>query len=288
MVSTLDQARSVLTKKLGDLDTLREEQNSLASAHEAVTQFEELTVLTRQMELQGGLGAADFPEKFEATLAAALTRGEAARRQTETARAAINALADRLQNEAKEFSTRFLVPLNDLIDDFNEALLSTPGESIRFNAAHHVDSTRFDMRLRFRDPLDEALYKTDLPPQVVLSEGQLAANGFSILCAASTAYPWSRWRALLLDDPLQHNDIVHTAAFVDVMRNLVELRRYQLLMSSHDRAEGEFIARKFDAAGLPCTIIALTAPSKDGVRFEPPRYNGPAQRYFDGFLVKSG
>ena len=27
MVSTLDQARSVLTKKLGDLDTLREEQN---------------------------------------------------------------------------------------------------------------------------------------------------------------------------------------------------------------------------------------------------------------------
>jgi DNA repair exonuclease SbcCD ATPase subunit len=288
MVSTLENARSVLTGKLADLNTILEEQSSLANANEALTHFEELTALIRQMEVQGGKGAADSPETFEATLAGKLKRHTAAQKQSETAQIAVNALADRLQNEAREFSTRFLVPLNDLIDDFNEALLSTPGESIRFNAAHHVDTTRFDMRLRFRDPLEEALYKTELPPQVILSEGQLAANGFSILCAASTAYPWSRWRALLLDDPLQHNDIIHTAAFVDVMRNLVELQGYQLLMSSHDRAEGEFIARKFDAAGLPCTILALTAPSKDGVRFDPPRYNGPAQRYFDGALVKSG
>ena len=67
------------------------------------------------------------------------------------------------------------------------------------HAPHNVDLTRFDMRLRYKDQLDDALYNTDLPPQIVLSEGQLAANGFSILCAASTAYPWSRWRALLLD-----------------------------------------------------------------------------------------
>jgi len=78
----------------------------------------------------------------------------------------------------------------------------------------------------------------------------MAANEFSILCAVSTAYRWSRWRALLLDDPLQHNDIIHTAAFVDVMRNLVEEEKYQLVMSSHDRAESDFIGRKFDAGAL--------------------------------------
>lgn len=102
-------------------------------------------------------------------------------------------------------------------------------------------------------------------------------NGFSILCAASTAYPWSNWRALLLDDPLQHNDVIHAAAFVDLMRNLVEMRSYQLLMSTHDRAEGEFLARKFDAANLPCTIVALSAPSKEGVLSEAPRYNEAAR-----------
>src|SRR5207253_618507 len=143
---------------------------------------------------------------------------EQAQKWSEEARAAVQAFSDKLRDEADRFSTQFLAPLNTLIDDFNEALLSTPGESVRFNADHHVDTTRFDMGLRFRDPLEDAMYDTDLPPQVLLSEGQLAANGFSILCAASTAYPWSRWRSLLLDDPLQHNDIIHAAAFVDLMR----------------------------------------------------------------------
>ena len=201
---------------------------------------------------------------------------------------AVNAFADHLREAARDFSIKFLAPLNDLIDDFNEALLSSPGESIRFNAAYHVDATRLDMRVRFRDELDEALYNTELSPQIVLSEGQLAANGFSILCAASTAYPWSKWRALLLDDPLQHNDIIHAAAFVDVMRNLVELERYQLIVTSHDRAESEFIARKFDAANLPCTVVTLTAPSKDGVKFEPPRHNRAASAQLAGALARSG
>jgi ABC-type nitrate/sulfonate/bicarbonate transport system ATPase subunit len=110
----------------------------------------------------------------------------------------------------------------------------------------------------------------------VITEGQLAANGFSILCAASVAYPWSTWKALLLDDPLQHNDIIHAAAFVDLMRNLVEQKGYQLLMSSHERSEAEFISRKFDAAGIPCSVLELTAPSRAGVNYIPVRYNEAA------------
>jgi hypothetical protein len=91
----------------------------------------------------------------------------------------------------------------------------------------------------------------------------------------------------LLDDPLQHNDIIHTAAFVDLMRNLVELQRYQLVISSHDRAEAEFIRRKFDAAGLPCSVIALTAPSKAGIRYLPPDHNGTARQILAANLARS-
>jgi hypothetical protein len=73
-----------------------------------------------------------------------------------------------------------------------------------------------------------------------------------------------------------------------MMRNLVELKDYQLIMSSHDRAESEFLARKFDAAGLPCTVLGLTALSKDGVRFDPPYYNSAARELLRASLAQTG
>jgi hypothetical protein len=256
---------------------LDRERQDLAAALEVAIRDEELKELVASMEQVGGEGATSRPDDYEQQLRQNLERAAQAYNLTESTQKAIVAFSDKLRDEARQFSIQFLAPLNKLIDDFNEALLSRPGESVRLNASYHVDRTKFDMGLHYRDPLDDALFDTDLAPQAVLSEGQLAANGFSILCAASIAYPWSRWRSLLLDDPLQHNDIIHTAAFVDLMRNLVEFQGYQLIMSSHDRAESEFIRRKFEAAGLPCSVISLTAPSKSGVRYLPPDHNGPAR-----------
>lgn len=223
------------------------------------------------------MGAADNPVPREQELQCKLRDARTALQMTTEAREALVAYGEQLRVEAESFSNKFLLPLNELIDSFNRALLSTPGESVQFNAEHTVEKTSLAMQLRQSDDIEAAQYRASLPPQLVLSEGQMAANGFSILCAASTAYRWSRWRALLLDDPLQHNDIIHAAAFVDVMRNLVEFENYQLIMSSHKRDEGEFIARKFDAANLPCTVVELIGASKDGVRVAPPRHN-PAAR----------
>ncbi|MDQ0420294.1 hypothetical protein J2045_001313 [Peteryoungia aggregata LMG 23059] len=255
-----------------------EDMGALSRGYEAWLGQNELHELRSLMERLGGSGAADNPVAREQTLQAELAAARTALHLTNEAREAVMVYGEKLKEEADSFSAKFLLPLNDLIDSFNRALLSTPGETVQFTAEHTVERTSLGMELRYADPIENAQYRTSLPPQLVLSEGQMAANGFSILCAASTAYRWSRWRALLLDDPLQHNDIIHAAAFVDVMRNLVELEGYQLLMSSHKRDEGEFIARKFDAAGLPCTVVELVGASKDGVRTEPPRHNAAARR----------
>lgn len=234
---------------------------------------------SRRCGRRGGDHGVEDPAAYLAALKLKLEAARAAAKLTTTTRNAVKRYSEDLQKQADDFSARVLDPLNTVIDDFNEAMLSTPGESIQFKADTRVDATSFGMALRYREKVDNAIEtKKDLPPQVVLSEGQLAANGFSILCAASTAYPWSRWRALLLDDPLQHNDIIHTAAFVDVMRNMVALNSYQLIMSSHDRGESEFIARKFDAAGLPCSTVLLTAPSDKGVVWNAPEHNKAATR----------
>lgn len=261
------------------LHSLAERQLALARDNEDALLQSEVDEITAAMRGTGGEDGGHDPVAYLAGLQARLEAARAAVKLTTATRNAVKRYSEDLQAQADDFSARVLDPLNTVIDDFNEAMLSTPGESIQFKAETRVDATSFGMALRYREKVENAIEKQkDLPPQVVLSEGQLAANGFSILCAASTAYPWSRWKALLLDDPLQHNDIIHTAAFVDVMRNMVELNGYQLIMSSHDRGESDFIARKFDAAGLPCSTVVLTAPSDKGVVWAAPKENRAAMR----------
>lgn len=275
---SIDARRKALEALATTMTEQEAEIGLIAQSHEAYLAQDELRSLRAQMDSQGGAGAADNPVPREQELQGSLQDARTALRMTTETREALVAYGEQLRAEAESFSNQFLLPLNELIDSFNRALLSTPGESVQFNAEHTVERTSLAMQLRHPDAIEGAQYKTTLPPQLVLSEGQMAANGFSILCAASTAYRWSRWRALLLDDPLQHNDIIHAAAFVDVMRNLVEFEDYQLIMSSHKREEGEFIARKFDAANLPCTVVELVGASKDGVRVAPPRHNAAARR----------
>lgn len=272
-----ERGLAAIDAALGGLRSLAERQSILARENEDALLQGEIDEIRASMIIAGGDEGAGNPAAYLATLDAGLAAARAKVRLTNNARNAVKRYSEDLQVQADDFSNRVLDPLNTVIDDFNEAMLSTPGESIQFKADTRVDATSFGMALRYRERVENAIErKKDLPPQVVLSEGQLAANGFSILCAASTAYPWSRWRALLLDDPLQHNDIIHTAAFVDVMRNMVGLNGYQLIMSSHDRGESDFIARKFDAAGLACTTVLLTAPSEKGVAWEKPEHNQAA------------
>lgn len=277
-LQAIEARESALGDRAGALAAHLEETNALSRSYEVFLAQDELRALRATMDKQGGEGAASNPVLRAQQLQEELLAARAALRLTTVSRDAVVAYGDQLKAEAESFSTQFLLPLNDLIDGFNRALLSTPGATVQFSAEHTVERTSLAMQLRYADAVDNARYKTTLPPQLVLSEGQMAANGFSILCAASTAYRWSSWRALLLDDPLQHNDIIHAAAFVDVMRNLVELEGYQLIMSSHKRDEGEFIARKFDAAGLPCTVVELVGASKDGVRVARPQHNTAARR----------
>ena len=274
-----ERGLALVDAMLVGLRSLAERQLVLARDNEDALLQGEIDEIMSSMRAAAGDDAASEPTAYLATLEASLAAARATVRLTTAARNAVKRYSEDLQAKADDFSNRVLDPLNKVIDDFNEAMLSTPGESIQFKADTRVDATSFGMALRYRERVENAIEtQKDLPPQVVLSEGQLAANGFSILCAASTAYPWSRWRALLLDDPLQHNDIIHTAAFVDVMRNLVELNGYQLIMSSHDRGESDFIARKFDAAELPCATVLLTAPSDKGVVWAAPEYNQAAAR----------
>src|SRR5690606_37339798 len=101
-----------------------------------------------------------------------------------------------------------------------------------------------------RTARDGAAVAMDMNPNLFFSEGQLSALSVSGLLAASTTFRWSRWPALLMDDPLQHNDVIHASAFIDLLGRLVREAGYQVLLSTHDAAEADYIGRKCQAAGV--------------------------------------
>jgi len=99
------------------------------------------------------------------------------------------------------------------------------------------------------------------------SEGPRPSRDVAWLSSMSTAYPWSRWPALLLDEPLQPQDLSHPAAFIEVLRNLVRDRKYQVILSTHDEAFAEELRREMRGAGIECVTCRYSGLGPTGVLY---------------------
>jgi chromosome segregation ATPase len=78
---------------------------------------------------------------------------------------------------------------------------------------------------------------------------------------------WSRWPALLLDDPLQPQDLIPPEAFIEALRSLVRDRKYQVILSTHDEALTEEMRRKLVEAGIPCVTCRYRDLGPTGVLY---------------------
>lgn len=163
--------------------------------------------------------------------------------------------------ELEDFNSEYIKPLGFLMSRINQAILCDPRVGIDL----HVKKKKIEQSAVKGGEVPKTVGEID--PVLVHSEGQMAALAVSMLCAASLTFPWSRWKALVLDDPLQHNDSIHSAAFADLMGNLVSAEGYQILLSTHDVAQAEFLQRKFRSRRVPCTMLSLLGLGKDGVEW---------------------
>jgi len=154
------------------------------------------------------------------------------------------------------------IPLNNSVARFCNALMSDRDFNVNVDAI--ASATTAQALLSFQ--LDEN--KPNKNPLLYLSEGQLAAVSLCLLFGASTIYPWSRWKALLLDDPLHHNDSIHSAAFVDVIRNLIKYKGYQIVVSTHDMEQAGYFLRKCANAGIETQYWHLYGRSENGILME--------------------
>lgn len=95
----------------------------------------------------------------------------------------------------------------------------------------------------------------------VASEAQITDLQLTFLLALAQNYEWTPWRALLLDDPTQHHDLVHASAVFDLLRDYIAENSFQVLLATHDSVQAKFFMRKLQNDGIPARICTLQATS---------------------------
>lgn len=104
--------------------------------------------------------------------------------------------------------------------------------------------------------------KTDIAS--IASEAQLADLQLTFMLAMANQFQWTTWKALLLDDPTQHHDLVHASSVFDVLRDYIIDFGYQIMLATHDSMQADYFRRKLENEGVQSKIYQLVT-RKGGV-----------------------
>lgn len=99
----------------------------------------------------------------------------------------------------------------------------------------------------------------------IASEAQMTDIQLSFMLSMALVHSWSPWKALLLDDPTQHHDLVHAAAVFDVLRDYIVDHGFQVVIATHDALQARFFLRKLQNDGIDARLWSLV-PGKNGVQ----------------------
>jgi DNA repair protein SbcC/Rad50 len=103
------------------------------------------------------------------------------------------------------------------------------------------------------------LHDGEINARLVASEAQITDLQFTFLLAMALNNQWSPWKALLLDDPTQHHDLVHASSVFDLLRDYIVDHQFQVLLATHDSVHAKFFLRKLQNDGIPVNFIELKA-----------------------------
>jgi DNA repair exonuclease SbcCD ATPase subunit len=108
------------------------------------------------------------------------------------------------------------------------------------------------------------LHGDTVPVPSVASEAQMTDLQLTFLLSMAMNHRWSPWRALLLDDPTQHHDLVHAASVFDVLRDYIVDHDFQIVIATHDALQARFFMRKLQNDGIDARMWSLV-PTVQGV-----------------------
>ena len=115
----------------------------------------------------------------------------------------------------------------------------------------------------------------DLNPQFLFSSGQRRATGLAFLLSINIAMAWSKWRSILLDDPVQHIDDFRTIQLAEVMAQLVAAD-HQIICAVEDAALADLLCRRLPVKkGMDGRRITLGISASGSVQKTADRWLSP-------------
>jgi DNA repair exonuclease SbcCD ATPase subunit len=209
-------------------------------------------------------------------------------RELEQARHALSVLGTLSQNLQLETTTAALDEARGRLaraqDRAGKARRAEATAGALYDAARRAGSETLDLRLERVLPLMAELYGRLRPhpvwqdiaysirgdvrrflslqvgdglnPQFLFSSGQRRATGLAFLLSINLSLAWSRWRTILLDDPVQHIDDFRTVNLAEVLAQLVAGGR-QVIVAVEDAALAELLTRRMPVL-CPGQAVRLT------------------------------
>jgi exonuclease SbcC len=125
--------------------------------------------------------------------------------------------------------------------------------------------TKLDITTKYKKSvatISAPLHNGVTPVDTLASEAQITDLQLTFLMAMAQKQNWSPWRALLLDDPTQHHDLVHSSSVFDLLRDFIVESGFQLILTTHDKVQANFLRRKLENDGVAVTMCHLVATDK--------------------------
>lgn len=142
-----------------------------------------------------------------------------------------------------------------------QALLKRVVRESRF---HEASLKFFNSYNKDRAGVSVPLGDKAVPVPDIASEAQLTDLQLTFLLSMAMSHQWSPWKALLLDDPTQHHDLVHASAVFDLLRDYIVDHGFQIVIATHDALQARYFLRKLQNDGIEAKIWTLV-PTENGV-----------------------
>lgn len=244
------EARNALQNNISGIET---DIQSLEQLEDEITRWqsfaEYLGVDEKIRAIHGRLSEADYRSTLADRVENLTNRLKLIQRNIET----LNSLSSNLNSELDRVH-EIINSINPLWNKLLKRIVIDP----RFS------TTKLDSYSRYRKQhadVSVMLHGEDISASHVASEAQITDLQLTFLLALAQNYEWMPWRALLLDDPTQHHDLVHASAVFDLLRDYIAEKDFQVLLATHDYVQAKFFMRKLQNDGIPARICTLQATS---------------------------